>query len=88
MFKIIVEVIAIFMGLAGAVAKSEIGDHAAGAAKKEEAIATIHKELTDEGGITLSNKYVIKALPSVLPFLVDVVVYLANRSGFFSKSNG
>lgn len=88
MFAIIAEIIACFMGIAGAVAKSEVGDQSEGEAKKQEAVAILQHELTDEGGITISNKYVLKALPMVLPFLIDVVVYLANRTGFFKKSKG
>lgn len=86
-FAIITEIVAIFMALAMAVAKSEVGDNNVGLEKKKEAIATIEKELTDKGGIQVTNKYVVAALPKVLPFLVDGVVFLANKTGFFGKSS-
>lgn len=82
--QIITELVAIFMALAGAVAQAEVGG-GAGPDKKKEAITTIQKELTDAGGIQITNKYVIGALPMVLPFLVDAVVRLANKTGFLGK---
>lgn len=54
-----------------------------GAEKKAKVARQIEKELTDPGGITLTNPWVLKALPLLIPAAIDLVVWQFNRIGFF-----
>ena len=80
------EIGAILMAIIMYVFKNEIGG-VSGPEKRKQVVDKILKEITDEGGIHITNKWVLKAVDHLVPAIVDYVVRQMNKFGFFDKSN-
>lgn len=76
-FKIVTALIAIVIG-------SE-ADGGSGKDKQDRAIAQIMSAIKSEGGIHVTNKWVLQGLDFALPLLIKYIVARLNASGFFAK---
>ena len=76
-FKIVAALISIVIGTEA--------DGGTGDEKRQKAIDQIMHAIKAEGGIYVTNKYVLQVLEFSLPLLIKFIVVRLNASGFFVK---
>ena len=74
----------IVIALCGIVAAEE-DTGGSGDEKRDRAMVKIMEAIETEGGIYVTNKYVLKGLNFLLPLLIKYIVGRFNKSGFFVK---
>lgn len=85
LFSVFEEIAKIGVVAAGYAVEQENGG-AEAQIKRQRVIDTVKKEVRDEGGIYVTNKWVLMGLDFLTPLIVDYVVGQLNKVGFFAKS--